>query len=353
MALDHNEEYQKVRPLYESLGSRVSSLLQDIAIQKRIEIHAIEYRAKTLESFREKISRPGKQYEDPLKEITDLCGVRVILYYQEDVDLFSAIIKEEFSVDHKHSVDKKNELRYDQFGYMSIHLVCEVSSRRSELIEWMPYSGLKLEVQVRTVLQHAWASISHALKYKSETETPDQLARQLTRIAGLLELSDEQFSELRKKTKSLQSTIAKKIDRNNLEVAIDNISLQHFLEKSKTAISITDAAKEHGFVAHKSSSSRQLAFVCHALGISSLSELDSKLSRFLSRASNYFSALAENQSELGLSADSTFGDTDHWCAVALIAAMHGTKESQSFAEKDFWSGSYVSSVLSAAVKANI
>jgi putative GTP pyrophosphokinase len=63
---------------------------------------------------------------------------------------------------------------------------------------WAKYKGLKAEFQVRTILQHAWDAISHKLDYKPESPMPRQNRRRLARLAGLLELADDEFSNLKK-----------------------------------------------------------------------------------------------------------------------------------------------------------
>lgn len=82
----------------------------------------VEARAKTLESFREKVTREGKSYNDPLNEITDLCGVRVIVRTLEDVDRVSSLISQEMTINRADSATKGDEFDPDRFGYRSVHL---------------------------------------------------------------------------------------------------------------------------------------------------------------------------------------------------------------------------------------
>ena len=149
--------YEALVPSLLQYSRRLESLTRDLLELKKIQYHAIEVRTKTVDSFLEKLARPGKSYAEPLNQITDLVGLRIILYYPSDVDEVCSIWREQFSVDESSSVDKRAELASDQFGYSSVHLVCRLSESRRALAEWSPFASTCCEVQVRTVLQHAWA----------------------------------------------------------------------------------------------------------------------------------------------------------------------------------------------------
>ncbi|WP_313236181.1 GTP pyrophosphokinase [Delftia acidovorans] len=355
--MNSTDEYKIQMPIYESLAQRLQGLLQDLAKTNEIEIHAIEARAKTLESFTEKISRPGKTYENPLQDITDLCGVRVILYYQEDVHRLSEIIREEFEVDDKRSVDKRTELRSDQFGYISVHIICKIKDNRSTLPEWRKYKDLHAEIQVRTVLQHAWASISHALQYKSKSVIPEQFTRQLTRIAGLLELSDEQFSNLKEKTTVLRTEVSKSLANSDLKVEINSVSLEQFLSTSSLVINIENYARVAGFDTMEILNTNQLTATilntdqltatCNAFEILKLSDLSALLDAFLSYAPSFFKIFRKTRK------GPCSGDRDHWTAIAVVAMKSGSEKEKFIVDAGIWSHDYLADLLRAAKQAHI
>jgi ppGpp synthetase/RelA/SpoT-type nucleotidyltranferase len=190
--------YQEKLPFYEGFANKLQELVMELVHKQDIEVAHIEARTKSVESFVEKIGREGKDYSNPLNEITDLAGIRVITYYREDTEKIGKIIKEEFDVDWENSVDLSQTLGPDTFGYLSTHYVVSLLDTRSELTEWESYRNLKAEIQVRTVLQHAWAEIEHTLLYKTPQKIPNDLKRQLFRLSALLELADEQFSALQR-----------------------------------------------------------------------------------------------------------------------------------------------------------
>lgn len=350
--MDYVDQYRKLRPTLESLGERVSQLLRDIATSADISVHAIETRAKTVESFSEKSARAGKSYKNPLKEITDLCGLRLILYYQEDVEKFVSAIRAEFEID-KRSVDKRSELRADQFGYISVHLICRVRSNRTRLLEWRKYKNVNIEIQVRTVLQHAWASISHALQYKHQSDIPDQFVRQLTRIAGLLELSDEQFSELRQKTSTLRSEVSRSLANDDLNVEINSVALSEFLETATVVARVSEIVKKAGLRMEDGMECEQLIGICHGLGISKLEQLSGTLESFIVYARDFYENFADLKEAGGMNSQQVRGDRDHWIAVATIA-MHQNKTNTAFVTSTgIWASDYLEDVIAAARKSGV
>ncbi|SDW45051.1 ppGpp synthetase catalytic domain-containing protein (RelA/SpoT-type nucleotidyltranferase) [Pseudomonas syringae] len=345
--MDNSEQYIARRPTYESLANSIKDLLSHIAKSIKIEVHTIEGRAKTVDSFLEKTTRSGKSYTNAIEEITDLCGLRVILYYQEDVQKFSNELRAQFIIDETKSSDKRKELRLDQFGYISVHLVGKIDDSRSKLVEWSQYKGLNFEIQVRTVLQHAWASISHALDYKSIVATPDQFRRQLSRIAGLLELSDEQFSELRAKKSSLEIEVQSSISNNDFNVTINAVSLVQYLESSKNAAAVGSAVRNARLVVTGIHGSEHLSFLCERLDIESLVKLDKILIAFVEKADVYFDRLASLCTSGDQSRSKVIGDLEHWCAVAVIASVVKNHESviSNLSKEIGWDNSYMTKVI--------
>ena len=124
------KEYSIKRTTYEDFASRLEDLVRDLMDKAGIEIHVVESRAKSVESFRKKIQQPGKAYVNPFQNVSDLVGVRVILYYEEDVRKVCTLLKREFVIDKSRSEDKAKVLAEDQFGYRSIHYVVKLSKSR-------------------------------------------------------------------------------------------------------------------------------------------------------------------------------------------------------------------------------
>lgn len=182
---------------YEQLCSEIAYILKKRLEQAEIEISTVSNRAKTLNSFLEKIVR--KSYANPFDEITDFAGVRIIFLYQKDLDKIEAIIKKEFEVLER--VDKLNDKGIDKFGYGAIHFIVKLG-KDSLGARYEDLKNLSCEIQVRTVLQDAWAIIDHHLVYKRESEIPTSLQRKLNGLAGLFETADNQFDIIRQERES-------------------------------------------------------------------------------------------------------------------------------------------------------
>lgn len=187
------EKYRPLQPLYEQLGKALEDVLEPVR-REICPMGRVEWRAKKVPSFAGKILRKG-HYADPVNEMTDLCGVRVITQIDREVQAVCDFIREHFEIDEKNSEDKLIRLRAGEFGYRSVHYVVQFKKSKFPHVpaELLP---LKAEIQVRTLLQHAWADIGHDRLYKGEFPTPPRYQRESARIAALLEDSDAAFQRL-------------------------------------------------------------------------------------------------------------------------------------------------------------
>lgn len=180
------------QPEYERLCGEVAYILKRELQRAGIEFSTIAKRAKSLDSFLEKVQR--KSYSDPLSQITDFAGVRVVCLYIDDLPKVESIVAEHFEIVEK--IDKLKQRRADQFGYGAIHFVVRIGERSSGA-RYDDLKPLVCEIQTRTVLQDAWAIIDHHLVYKNESNIPSVLRNRLNLLAGNFESADQKFSDLR------------------------------------------------------------------------------------------------------------------------------------------------------------
>jgi ppGpp synthetase/RelA/SpoT-type nucleotidyltranferase len=176
-------KFALARPTFEAFTSNIEQLLRLLLTAHKIEFLSIETRTKTIDSFTRKLERQDK--EDKYKQIhdmTDLSGLRIVAYYQKDVDVICKIVEDNFSIDKENSTDKVEILAPDRFGYLSIHYIVSLNKDRETLAEYKAFKSLKAEVQIRTVLQHAWAVIDRKLRYNQEEDIPSEVRRKLFRI---------------------------------------------------------------------------------------------------------------------------------------------------------------------------
>lgn len=224
------ETFRAQQALYRAFGQCVRQMLGQLLAEANIPINSITYRVKSVDALAEKLTRPGKDYEH-LTEVTDLVGVRVVTNFADDVDRVVRVIDRHLDVDPDHSEDKRP---YDPhwFGYSSVHRVCCLPPEMLERPEYARFAGLRCEIQVRSILQHAWAEIEHDLGYKVAGGIPNSLRRRFSMLAGLLELADDQFMRLRDELSLYSTQVVAKMHDHPEDVALDPISLETFIRRS-------------------------------------------------------------------------------------------------------------------------
>jgi ppGpp synthetase/RelA/SpoT-type nucleotidyltranferase len=158
---------------------------------------------------------PRKGLAPSLDKLEDVVGIRVICLYPKHVDPVVELLTREFKVLERE--DKRPEPNPEKFGYSSVHLVCTLSgTKRAKLPEYAGVGQSHFEIQVRTILQEAWAEIEHQLVYKSEVAAPDDVKRQITRVSALLETADKEFQEVYDRREEYAKRL-KKADRGTLD----------------------------------------------------------------------------------------------------------------------------------------
>ena len=228
MESSFNAEYDVMTARLQPFSSRLERLVQDLLAAEHIRIHSVACRIKSRKSCLRKLEKSDEKRL--LSSLTDVLGLRVITYFRDHVDAVAKVIEREFAIDVGNSVNKNDALSPDQFGYLSLHYVAQIGDSRSQLPEYRDHSEVKFEIQIRSILQHAWAEIEHDLGYKSEAAVPKQVRRRFSRLAGLLELADDEFVGIRDELEEHRAESTKTINRGDLDIEIDQDSLYSFVE---------------------------------------------------------------------------------------------------------------------------
>lgn len=213
--------------------TNIEKMLKDIGIKPA----KLEGRVKTPESFYNKLETKKVKYKKPLEEMTDIIGIRIITYYQDDIDVIIDGLKNNFNIDYANSLNKFNSMDPDRMGYMSVHYVCTLKQDRLSMILHEEYeifdhikeNNFKFELQIKTSLQHIWAAIDHKLRYKSLVDLPKHLERDLFRLSSLLEVADSEFVRLKNEISSLESFYTEKFDHKNYNLRLDLSSINFYL----------------------------------------------------------------------------------------------------------------------------
>ena len=232
------KQYIDKKDIYDLFGKKLVDLIEGLLIREKIDYQSISYRVKNEDSFRNKVVKKNK-YKD-ITDITDVCGIRIITYYSDTVDKVAKIISEQFEIDEENTIDKRKALDPDRFGYLSLHYVISLKEDRLNLPEYSIFRNIKVEIQIRSISQHAWAEIEHDLGYKSKNEIPRDIRRDFSRLASLLELVDKEFIEIRNKLNSYEGEVKESIKIPSEETLIDSISLKEYINSSNELITLND-----------------------------------------------------------------------------------------------------------------
>ena len=177
------KEYKALKELYKDFSYTVKCLLENLLCEHDFKYHTVAYREKGERSLRDKLEK--NQNIKSLKDIDDLAGCRIIFYLNDSIERVIGYLQKEFKV-------VKRNSKYSDDGYNAFHLIIQLKKDRLNLNEYKRFVDLKCEIQLTTVLFHAWAEIEHDIIYKPEK--------------SLLEFSKPSF----KKIESLFSDIMKK-----------------------------------------------------------------------------------------------------------------------------------------------
>jgi putative GTP pyrophosphokinase len=207
----------------ETLERNLRNLLEESGVRG-----TVKGRIKSFDSYYAKLLRRLAEAESPVpgdyageELIRDLVGVRVITPFLESVKLIEGAVRGRFRVV---EVERKGEDQsFREFGYQSTHLHIELPS------------GLVCELQIRTILQDAWAEVEHELIYKgSFSPFDDPLKRKLAALNATLSLSDVIFQEIRDYQRQLNRELKRR--RSAFEKQVERELPGTILPQRETAV---------------------------------------------------------------------------------------------------------------------
>lgn len=212
------DEYRELIPEAEQIKEKALSMLRSAIRENNLMMAAVEGRIKTEGSLIGKLELKGHKYHT-ISDITDIIGVRIITFYTDDVDKIAAIAENVFEVDWENSVDKRKMHEIDRFGYNSLHYICR-----------LPGHEQRFELQMRTILQHMWATMHHDTGYKSDVEIPSEYIRGMNRLAGMMELADDEFSRIRTSINDYRRKIQALVEDGDFDkIPLDGDTFRNYL----------------------------------------------------------------------------------------------------------------------------
>lgn len=231
------EWYNSQQKKYDEFAKRVLSGIRSYLEQQNFfNIAYSSSRAKSIESALKKARKTvidnGQtvyKYSDPKNDIMDLAGIRIVVYLPSDIEAVIDAIKYLFGNDIRFSdsENKRERLGNDRVGYLSTHYVIELKHPEKE---YNAYKNFKCEIQVRTVLQDAWAQIFHDRVYKNAIDrVDDEIGRKVNLLAGGLELLDGQINDIVSVLDNNPENTGKNMFRHLLDLPISKESLVRYI----------------------------------------------------------------------------------------------------------------------------
>lgn len=218
------QQFRALLPSLKKIEKQAYNKVKKALDEQGIYVTAIEHRVKSESSLAGKLLLKGAKYHS-INDITDLVGFRIITFYSDDVDKVAIIAKKIFEIDWKESVDKRKLHELNSFGYNSLHYICRLRTKDPVL------KNVRFELQMRTALQHVWSTIEHDTGYKGNVKILDEHRRQFSRLAGMLELIDDEFSRLRNEITEYRRNVQSLVQSGKLDdVALTVDSFKSYLE---------------------------------------------------------------------------------------------------------------------------
>ncbi|WP_162236953.1 hypothetical protein [Agreia sp. Leaf283] len=199
-ALEEYDRHRKEGHYETALQTLKSDLEARIGKDPRIHLHDVQARVKSRGSFEAKVRK------DPSRDVEDVLGVRVITYFRDDAKWVEQLIRDMLMIREGTYSNKADKLDDREFGYRSIQFVAEVpplgygTTRQDGVSNGILPKALSpnvVEIQIRTVLEHAWAEVEHDVYARRDTPTSRSIRRRFALTAALIENADEQLETLR------------------------------------------------------------------------------------------------------------------------------------------------------------
>jgi putative GTP pyrophosphokinase len=207
--------YNENQALIHEAENTFKNLLSSLLIQAPLESSPkIQSRVKDREECITKFILKYQSYLEDAKlkyeikdHITDLIGIRIICLYEDEVKIIGDVIDRQSRT--LELTDKSAEIEDTdgEFGYKGLHLDIKINADRIKLPEYAQISPFRAEVQIRTIVQDAWSTLDHKIKYKKSI--PKKLKRRIVALAAQFEQIDREFVSVRDDSKSMELVAAK------------------------------------------------------------------------------------------------------------------------------------------------
>lgn len=220
---EFKERYEAEKPIYEAWGEYVKErivgqLSKIVDVELFIKIKP-EPRVKDTKSIIAKAFLRGKNYTDPYNNIEDKVGLRFVVLLVSDIKIISDIITDcgDWTNSKDRDFQEEREKNPTIFEYQSVHFVVknkqEIMYNKNEVSIKIP-ENTPCEIQIRTLLQHAYSELTHNTIYKPRIKATSDVYRKVARSMALIETTDTVFGEVN----DMLYAIEEKMNRFMLEI---------------------------------------------------------------------------------------------------------------------------------------
>lgn len=332
------EKYKSIYSLRKRFEADIMVIVKDIIDAAGYEITFLTSRTKEVLKFigkANKITERGKRkYSKPLIQITDMSGIRVIVQYKDHANEIEELLYNTLNVYKELSRNTIKVSGSDRFGYPSIQIIASLTENLCEAYNCQHIKNLKFEVQIRTILEHAWCELSRQLFYDKDVKNDTH--RALNACAANIEHTDHEFIRLRKEVENTPITA-----QNNPEVNLQILSAAEVINLLQSSQAIKNVVSK-------------LAHIGLSVGDNIRNEFTPQLAEILNKYQNKFgheieSALSQNEAtityacELYMKATNMTNfarDTLLIAALAIIENGGTTPEEYSENWKDRWKNGF-------------
>lgn len=214
------KEYSQLKTLCDSFSIEVTRQIQKLLDDNEITLAVpIQFRTKSWSSICDKCEQGRFTIKKTILELQDLIGIRLILLFKRDIAKVSELIEKHFAVIKKYNTEDR--LEENQFGYLSIHEIVQLPDEWLKIPTLAPFKNLKCEIQIRTLVQHAWSEASHIFQYKNEADIPKPLKRTIGRLSALLEIVDLEFERVLNERNEYKQEITTNTRKNEETLNVD------------------------------------------------------------------------------------------------------------------------------------
>ena len=236
------EEYSEIRRfIVLDLKEQIENILEEFKFTP-----VVSERIKNFKSFFNKYLRLNEDNENP--KINDLIGIRIICPFLNDINIIQKILEEKFIIT---EVERKEHSTFKEFGYESVHLLVKIPEN---YIKKYGCPGTDIfEIQIRTILQDAWAEVEHELIYKTESSPFDEpMKRKLAAVNASLSLADIIFQEIRIQQRQYNQELDKR--RTNFYQMVEALTDEKLIKdniKTSRENSVNNSESDNVFSSEK------------------------------------------------------------------------------------------------------